>query len=385
MLGSNLAYKFFSKRKTTTMKYISLLTIALVLLAFGCKKDKDKDEEKFDRELMLKNYAENLIIPAYQDASTALNQLSAQIDAFLADKNITNLENAQTAWLHAFEEWQFACMFNVGPAAEQGLNKSLNEEIATFPASETKINNILSSGQFNMNDFNRDARGFLAIEYLLFGGITVSNADVLNLFQTQPNRATYLQALISHSANRVNTVLTAWNGAYKNEFIKNNGTDVGSSTSQLYNEFVKSFETIKNLKLELPLGLRPGQTQTEPQLVQAYYSGYSLKIIKKHTQAIENVYLGRSKSNVEGSSFRDYLATVVGGPELITQTLNQWANVMAAQWAVPTDSPMSVQINANPQPLLDFREELQKHTRFFKSDMSSRLGIAITFSSGDGD
>jgi uncharacterized protein len=367
------------------MKYITLLTLVLVLITLGCKKEKDKDEDKFDREMMLKNYADNLIIPAYQDAITALNELSAEIDVFSGDVTITNLEKAQSAWLHAFEEWQFACMFNVGPASEDGLNKSLNEEIATFPVSETKINNILSSGQFNMNDFNRDARGFLAIEYLLFGGIQISNADVIHLFQTQPTRATYLQALVGHSLSRVNTVLTEWNGAYKTQFIKNNGTDVGSSTSQLYNEFVKSFETIKNLKLELPLGLRPGQTQTEPQLVQAYYSGYSMDIIKKHTQAIENFYFGRSKGNFEGSSFRDYLQTVVGGPELITQTLEQWSNVLAAQNAVPTNSPMSEQITSGPQPLLEFREELQKHTRFFKSDMSSRLGIAITFSSGDGD
>jgi len=29
--------------------------------------------------------------------------------------------------------------------------------------------------------------------------------------------------------------------------------------------------------------------------------------------------------------------------------------------------------------------ELQIHTRYFKSDMSSLLGITITYSSGDGD
>lgn len=368
------------------MKYISALALTVILLsAVSCKKNKNEDEDKFDRELMLKNYAENLIIPAYSDALSALNGLSTEVNNFVANMNETNLESLQTAWLHAFEEWQFACMFNVGPAAEQGLNKSLNEEIATFPISETKINNIITTGQFTMDDFNRDARGFLAMEYLIFAGIEIDNAAVINMFQSQAFRATYLQALVDHSLSKVEAVLGQWNGSYKNQFINNNGTDVGSSTSQLYNEFVKSFETIKNLKLELPLGLRPGQLQPEPHLVQAYYSGYSLDLIKKHIQAIENTYFGRSKNNVEGSSFRDYLQSVVGGPELITQTIAQWQNVLAAQAAVPTNLPMSEQITSAPQPLLDFRIELQKHTRFFKSDMSSRLGIAITFSSGDGD
>jgi len=371
---------------TTKKQMKNIAAIAIILfIAVGCDKNKNKNEIKFDREIMLQNYAENLIIPAYENALTALNELKIETDVFLENKNNTNLGKVQTAWLHAFEEWQFACMFNVGPAAEQGLNKSLNEEIATFPISETKVSNILSTGQFSMNDFNRDARGFLAIEYLVFGGIQISNETILDLFENQPARATYLQALIENCINRVSSVLGEWNGTYKNQFVKNNGTDVGSSTSQLYNEFVKSFETIKNLKLELPLGLRPGQTQVEPQLVQAYYSGYSMNIIKKHTQAIENTYLGRGKNGVEGSSFRDYLKTVVGGPELISQTLTQWSNVVAAQNSVPTNSPMSEQINSSPQALLDFRDELQKHTRFFKSDMSSLLGIAITYSSGDGD
>jgi uncharacterized protein len=41
---------------------------------------------------------------------------------------------------------------------------------------------------------------------------------------------------------------------------------------------------------------------------------------------------------------------------------------------------------AQNHPTVDaLHTELQKHTRFFKSDMSSLLGIAITFSSGDGD
>jgi uncharacterized protein len=379
-----LGVQVFLIIKQKRMKYITAIAIILFFVV-ACEKNKNKNEDKFDRELMLKNYAENLIVPAYEDALSALNELKNESDGFIANMNSTNLGKVQAAWLHAFEEWQFACMFNVGPAAEQGFNKSLNEEIATFPVSETKVNNIISSGQFSLTDFNRDARGFLAIEYLVFGGIQVSNETLLDLFETQATRATYLQALIEHCINRVSTVLGEWNGAYKNQFIKNNGTDVGSSTSQLYNEFVKSFETIKNLKLELPLGLRPGQTQPEPQLVQAYYSGYSMNIIKKHTQAIENTYLGRSKSNVEGSSFRDYLKAVVGGPELITETLAQWSNVLAAQNAVPTNSPMSEQITSGPQPLQDFREELQRHTRFFKSDMSSILGIAITYSSGDGD
>src|SRR5690606_14529929 len=118
----------------------------------------------------------------------------------------------------------------------------------------TKINNSINSGQFNVNEFNRDARGFLAIEYLLFGGINVSNNDVLNLFLSQSNRKNYLKECASNIKSRIDGVVSAWDGSYKNEFISNDTTDVGSSTSKLYNEFIKGFETNKNFKIELPLG-----------------------------------------------------------------------------------------------------------------------------------
>ncbi len=47
--------------------------------------------------------------------------------------------------------------------------------------------------------------------------------------------------------SRVADVLENWNDEYKTEFIRNDGTDAGSSTAQLYNEFVRSYESIKTI------------------------------------------------------------------------------------------------------------------------------------------
>lgn len=368
------------------MSRILSLLIVLSALASSCEKDKvNGDSEAFDRGLMLKNYAENLIVPAYQDAQASVNQMVGALEAFAGDATLPKLESAQDAWASAYGEWMYANAFNVGPAAEQGLNRSMFEEVSTFPVSASKINAAIDAGQFNFNDFNRDARGFLALEYLLFGGQDVSNEAVLSLFQNQASRKTYLTACAANIQARINAVLSEWENGYMETFVSNDGTDVGSSTAQLYNEFVKSFEANKNFKIELPLGKRPGQTQAEPQLVEAYYSGKSLDFLKIHLAAIENIYLGRSKSGADGPGFKDYLESVTGGPELVASTLSQWGRVMDAADNIPTTASLSELMAQNPQPVEDLRLELQKHTRFFKSDMSSLLGIAITFSSGDGD
>ncbi len=225
----------------------------------------------------------------------------------------------------------------------------------------------------------------MALEYLLFGGIEVSNQEVYNRIQDKEFAWVYIKECAAQIKIRVDNIVNAWESGYKNTFINNAGTDVGSSTSELYNEFVKSFESIKNFKLELPLGKRPGQTQAEPQLVEAYYSGMTLHFLKLHIQAIENIYFGKGFNGESGIGFKNYVESVTGGPTLVESTINQWDVVKNTLSLIPENEPLSEQVRLNPQPMEQLATELQRHTRFFKSDMSSVLGIAITFSSGDGD
>ncbi|KOY86448.1 hypothetical protein AD998_10085 [bacterium 336/3] len=332
---------------------------------------------------MLENYAQNLIKPAYSDLQNQVNTLKTVSDNFLNTTNTDNLVALQNAWTNAYSSFQYANAYNFGIAGEQGLNKSLVEEVATFPASTSKIETAIANNTANFNDFNRDARGFLAIEYLIFDG-SGNQQNIINTF-SNTTRKNYLRDAISNLKNRIDIVASAWNGTYYNEFIQNTGTDVGSSTSQLYNEFIRSYETIKNLKLGIPLGKSLGQTQAEPQRAEAYYSGKSLDMIKLHFQAIENVWYGKSKDGVDGIGFKEYLESVEGGNALIASTENQLLVIKNQLNNIPNTPSLAVQIQTNPTPLENLHTELQRHTRFFKSDMSSLLGISITFSSGDGD
>jgi len=363
------------------MKKYLLIPILLITAISSCKKDKGEEENKFERTEMLKNYADNLIIPAFKDLKSGISELKSATETFTGNVNEANLIALQDKWVNAYTLWQFANAYNFGPAGPKGLNRSLSEEIATYPVSETKIENAISNPNFT--DFNRDARGFLAIEYLVFD-LDKNNQSILTAFDNQ-DRKKYLKGAVFNIEKRIDEVLIEWHGSYFNEFLKNNGTDAGSSTSQLYNEFVKSYETIKNFKIELPLGKRPGQTQAEPHLVEAYYSGKSLDFIKTHAKAIEYIYYGKSKNGTDRLGFKDYLENVTGGPALVESTLKQWEKVLSSLNAIPTTSSLSDLIKNNPKPVEEFGVELQKHTRFFKSDMSSMLGIAITYSSGDGD
>jgi len=371
--------------KTTTMnKVLILISIALLSLLIACNKDDENGgNTDFNRQEMLINYADNLIIPAFNDLSAKIAVLESASQAFLSNRNLDQLISLQNAWVAAYQSFQFANTFNLGAASEQGLNKAMIEEIGTFPVSEAKINANIASNNTNFNDFNRDNRGFLAIEYLIFSLGNDQN-EVLQRFEDNANTGTYLTALIAHLKNYVAPINNAWNGTYRNTFVNNTGTSIGSSTSQFYNEFVKSFEAIKNFKVGLPVGKRPGQIDPEPTRVEAYYSGLSIDMIKLNLQAVEDIWYGKSTAGLDGVGFKEYLESVTGGPALVAATEAQMLEVKAALNALP-NTRLSEQVINNTAQVDALYTELQKHTRFYKSDMSSLLGIAITFSSGDGD
>lgn len=366
------------------MMKINRLSIIFALGLFAVLASCDKDEpnpeggESFNRTEMLTNYADELIIPAYQQTSIAFTNLKNAANTFITERNENNLSALQSAWGASVIVWQDACAYNFGPAGEQGVKKSLVEEITTFPISTIKIESILGGTAYSLSDFNRDARGLFAIEYLIYDR-DASAQDIINRFEN-PNRKNYLVDLCDDALSRVNEVQAAWAG-YRAEFISNSGTDVGSSTSMLYNEFVKSYESAKNFKLGLPLGLRPGQTGAEPELLEARFSGFSHQIIKSHFDAMLNIWNAKSKNG----GFKSYLNTVTGGSALISTTESQIAVIRQKIDAVAPEKIMVDEIVTNPQPWIDIHTEWQKNTKNFKSDLSSLIGIAITFSSGDGD
>lgn len=346
----------------------SLLSIGLIAVCFllSCSKGTDPIiEDEFERKVFLENYADSFIIPGFQNLSTQTTLLNSTINALSIN---SDLSSAKSNWKTAYEAFLKVTLFNLGPAEEQVLTKSLVEEVATFPINTQSLNSAITAGTYNVNSAARDLRGFLALEYLLFSDDGHGSDDWLAAAKNIAND-------IDERTAEVNS---AWAG-YRETFVNNDGTSAGSSTSAIYNEFLKSFEALKNFKLGLPLGLRPGQTEALPGNVESPYSGNNLFFLKAHFQTLKGFWIGNA-----GHGFRDYLLTVEGGEALVNSTELQIKEVETAFQSVDEADFDNTQLDGN-QNLIALHTELQKLTRFFKSEMSSLLGIAITFSSGDGD
>jgi predicted lipoprotein len=355
------------------------LPLLLLLGLISCTDDgSDVMKPGFDRAALLTSLANDLIVPNFQALQASVQELAMAAEDFTQNTTEANLLALRAAWEQAALDQQHCSAFGFGPA--NLLLGPFTEVLAVFPANEAEIEQNMHNPDFDLaNSFDRDIRGFYAIEYLIYGA-GGELADLLAGFDQ--SRKHYLLLLVDELETTCNRIVTSWQTDYLRTFIANDGTAAGSSISLLYNAFVKDYENLKNYKLELPAGLTAGQAGPEPDLVEAYYSGLSRTLLVAHFNSVKNIWEGLSRDEAELIGFRDWLEALVGGPELVMQTREAIQQIEQALAALP-DRPLSEQ--ADSPALSNLRDYLQANTANFKSSMSSLLGISITFNSGDGD
>ena len=370
--------------------YAAIIAAFSIILVQSCKKSSDNQTagagngSSFDRKAMLVNLSTNLIIPGYTSFQAATVNLSAAVSAFNSSPDNGKLVAAQAAFQVAYQQWQSVSVYEFGPAMDQSLRVNMN----TFPASVAQINANVSSGTYNpLLLANLAAKGFPAIDYLLFGTGTDNNS-ILLAYTTDSqaaNRKVYLAALASEIKTKASAVLTAWNGGYNTTFVNATGTDIGSSTGQMVNQLVYDYETLKNFEIGIPAGIQSMGTVFSEK-VQACYSKISVQLALLHIQALQNVYLGKSAQG-DGLGLDDYLlqdnAKYSNGNPLNDVIKAQFTTAIAKLQAL-TD-PLANQLKTNPAAVTAAYTELQKLTVLLKTDMTSSLGILITYGDNDGD
>lgn len=326
-----------------------------------------------ERKLMLVSVADNVIVPGYEILAQRCDALVNAVNTLESQPTLENLVSARSAWISALMSWERSQIYDFGPAVN--TFGSLNTDIGTFPASTQKIETSIAAGDTSTQDFDRDKRGFFAIEYLLFGNDAqqIINSDSIR-------RRSYLSAITRHLLVNVQNVRAAWTD-YKSVFVSRSGTDAGSSMSLLFNALNMSYEQAKNYKVAIPAGRVTGQT-TSAHRVEAYYSGLSVRALKVHINSVFELWRGTEPST---HGFEYYLGVVPQGQRLVDDTKKQMDSVNLALDALDDSERLSDLILANDPRVSTLVEQTQKMSRFLKSELSSLIGIAITYSSGDGD
>ena len=359
-------------------RILGILACALVL--FSCKPKPNNVEKNFDLKGMLQNVGNNIIVPAYQDLKSKTNILGIATDTFTNNPNAQNLSDLQLAFKNAYLSWQACDVYNFGPAMDNALRANFN----VYPVDTTKITNNISSGSFNLDVLaNSDAKGFPAIDFLLYGE-NKNDSYTLYLFTSHAkasNRILYLKTLVQAIAAKSATVADTWSSSYINTFTSTLGYSVGSSAGLLVNAMNSYYERyLRDGKVGIPVGIRSLGIAL-PRQTEAYYGRFSVELLNASLQAFQNLYLGKYAST-NGLGLDDHLVAY-DGSGIDENIRNYLADAISA--CNTLSDPLSQQIINNQASVEAVYAKLQKVIIPLKVDMPSKLGILISYQDNDGD
>ncbi len=356
---------------------LTLLAAGLAAL-LACQPGTDNAQpSSFDRRALLAHAADQYLIPTFARFKTSAQAQQAAVAALVAQPTDSALRAARAAFRLAFLDAQRTLCADFGPG-RIGNDEYLSAHLLSFPANEAQIDLAIANGApLNPNSPQYDRRGFAALDYLLFADST----GTLQRFVANGNLRTYTRQVADEIAARATTAAQAW-PAYRATFTASDGIGAGSPMGEYYNAFVWGYEWSKNYKVALPAGRGMIASDPSPLLAEARHSGMGRAALLACLALYKQIYTG-DFGDQSGPGWDDYLQTVPGGKELVAATLAQYAVVERAAAALPPGQDIS-QVVASPA-FQQLSVEMQRHTRLFKADMSSLLGISITFYTGDGD
>ena len=363
-----------------------LLAICALSIAFAaCDTSENLNNCNYDESAMLTNYADNIIIPRFDDLSVSTQLLHGAVLAFQADPTIGTLVEVKISFKAAYVQYQRCSAFAFGPGLINGL--PFRDRFNTFPVNTNLVeSNVTTDAEVSASP--QSAVGFPAVEYLIFGEIGQTEQDVLDAFtmgNDAVNRVNYLIGLCDELQSTSANISSNWE-TYRSSFVSNSGTAVGSSISLVTNDFNWDYEIMKNFKFKIPLGKFNGGVVL-PDKVEGYYAGISSELAQEQISALSAVYLGVGENGADGEGLYDYLdclkAEVSSGGSLAEYISGRFDAIQQKLDAVP--DPMAETLQSNKPLVDDAYTAMQMTVPSIKHEMTLAFGVQINYESGDGD
>lgn len=360
------------------------MSVLLILFYVSCSKKSNPTDNPvangFDKTAMLTNYADNLIVPAYEQTQQKLTLLQTAVSTFLAAPNSTTQATLKTVFKDTYLQIERISVLEFGPSRDNSFVGFVN----TLPANTMKkvgektdlaiMEENIASGNWNLAQNSAvHQQGFPALDYLFFANDAVSKFTDVN----SANRKKYVQDILTRIKGLLDQTLTSWKSTYRSQFIGNTKSDSGSPISYMLNQFAYEMDMLKGPRIGWPFGTQSGGVQF-PELCEAYYSGLSLDLAIENMNSLKNMFTGGNS----GKGISDLLAAL-GNKQLKDDILNQFSVVDAKLKAIP--APFSSALANNKTAIEDANKEIQLLLRLIKTDAVSKLGVQISYTDNDGD
>ena len=366
---------------------ISILSIFII----SCSSSSDDEQStipEFDRSAVLKNYADNIIIPRLNNFRSSVDYLRESVDAYVDSPDITTYTELHNSWLEAYINWQYVEMFNIGKAEEIMFFSKTN----TYPVNEGRIKENINSEKTDLSNPNDwSCQGFPGLDYMIHG-IADSENEIINQYTQNPLNGKYLKVVINELNDNTDLVLNDWN-TYRNTFVNSVENTATSAFNMLTNDFVYYFEKgLRTNKIGIPSGVFSNNPLSNK--VESYYSSkngiedVSRDLIENALNAVDLVFQGKSSNqSPAGPSFKTYLdfikANNVSADDIGSIVVNKIQT--ANQKILDLNKNFINQVENDNGKMLAAFDALQTIVVNLKTDMLSLFNVAVDYTDADGD
>ena len=382
---------FFNMKHIRILFAFAAVSATLLLSSCGGSDTPPNPNNTLDRQPMLINWVDNIIIPSYDEFKLSMDGMTSAFATFEASPSEGNLASLRAAWVEAYTNWQKVELFQFGPADVYDLRSFFN----IYPANLTNINTYINDPSLSLDLLSASsAQGFPALDYML-NGAGESDAAIVAYYTAEtdgPKRLAFAGRVINRMNTLLGSVISQWNGTYRDTFINSTGLDIGSAMGKVVNAYVLNYERyVRSGKIAIPSGsMLSGMTTAYPDKVEAYYKeDISLQLAKAAHKASVDFFNGVSAiDGTEGPSFKSYLDALGAKDEstgtLLSEVLNDQFDAVTTSLD-GLDTSFVQQIANDNSEMYNTYIEMQKAVVVLKVDMASAMSIIITYTDNDGD
>lgn len=358
------------------MKKINLILIALLLFTCDSKTDNTTEPSTFQVKALLNELTNQQILPAVLEFKNQANTLNLKVENYLTSTNEANLASLQNQWQQTALAYANIYAFNIGSVRDQFMHQALYNWPTLPNALENVMINNTEITEELVSSLSPQIKTLSALEYLLFNNdVTTVNTQFFTS-QKRKNYLKYTALEFKAQAERLNGIWTTPEN-YANTFINNNAEGIQGSFNKLYNGLYNLIDTAKIKKVGKPAGLE-NSTNTNPELLQAYFSKLSLNILMENINSVENTYF-----NPNGLGIDDYVFSITNNSILNNSVQNKLNDIKTAINAIPV--PLYNAISTHPTEVEALYNEIEALEILFSVDVRSILSIIITTTDNDGD
>ncbi len=336
------------------------------------------DEEStaaVDEQKVLADLADLLAKPLHTALDTSVRALEEAVVALADAPSAALLEAAQEAWRSTQHAWFKARVFGFGPtkAIEANIRWALGCEPDKVEAT------IAEGAPFEPSKLGTSRKGLAALEYMLFD---LEGGDpIVEKLTAEADRRAFLTALATNLKEEVAKLVEAWT-AHAGEL----GTAGAGSTlykapkdamDDLFNQVIYAAD-LAIAQIGDPMGVNTDIFS--PELEEARLSDNTLADTLSILDGIDAVYLG-DLDGTAGLGVTDLVAERSAPlDEEVTQAI---AAARKAVKAIPP--PLRTALGSEDAVLLAAVEALRALKRVLTADVSTALGVTVSFSDMDGD